>query len=156
MPREEKMIAADSIPSQCMNCLVNYYRQGYLPDIVSKVYFCEACRTGLSEKEWQLLERFHSLISLAWGEYDKFQDCSSHDRLYDIDYRLARTHAIRIIYESLHTGSPREEIFNVFNTFKLSAVLRSKLLDLLELLEDYDILIKEKQNGQERKTSTNP
>jgi hypothetical protein len=137
-----------------MNCQVNYYRDDAKTLInITMLYFCADCRAELKSAEWVLLEKFHIILSQAWDDY--WKNTHLHNEIFEEDYRKTRTNLLSTIYLSFKRNKPRDSIFKVFNTGKVFQVLNVNILDMIELLEEYDKLLQEKQNGKKRKTRTN-
>lgn len=145
---------ADSIPSMCVNCFVNYHRDDAKNlHKVTMIYFCASCRTALTKKEWAWMEEVAKLIAIAWANYN---DCSrpSNPDVYDVDFREGRTQVLRTIYQSFLNNEGRDKIFPTLQSTKMYPAIGIGVLDLIELLEEYDVIIQEKTNGKKRKTRT--
>lgn len=145
-------MSADSIPSQCIYCQLPYYRQGVVA-VYAMSYFCIHCRTELSAAKWKLLGKFHSLltdITTNQAYWDKLHKLN----LPDEEFFIAKGYFLRKIFEAMATNMGREQLFAIFQDTKLYELMTDRILDLVELFEEYEKILKENQNGQKRKTTT--
>lgn len=125
---------ADSIPSSCINCRTPYFQQGDLAIFVA-FYFCPTCRQLLTKGQWNFMS---TLLTLVW-----FMDSSGRYTLPHEELLLIR---IKILYETfnaLKNKLPREEFVNFLSTCHFFSLLNAETLYFVELLEEYDQLIKE-------------
>ena len=146
-------MSADSIPSQCIFCSLPYYRQGDV-EVYTMSYFCLHCRTQLTGKQWKLLNKFHQLF-LDLEHNQAYWDILHKLQMPSEEVVLAKASFLRKIFESMIINAPREVIFSLLQVSKLSEIFREKILDLIELLEEYDALKKEKLNGKQCKKRKN-
>lgn len=67
---------------------------------------------------------------------------------------ISRVALTKMVFEGLATKLPRERVFSQFQHTAIAQLFVDKILDFIELFEEYDAIIQEENNGQKRKIST--
>jgi len=106
-------------------------------------YFCLHCRTQLPAKQWKLLNKFWKLFN------DVYQNSASWGRISALqlpyeEVQIANVSFTKIIFEYLATKKSREQLYNSLQSYKVFVLLQDRTLDIIELLEEYDEVTKEK------------
>jgi hypothetical protein len=109
-------------------------------------YFCLHCRTKLNKRQWKLLGRFY-VIFLDLEHNQAYWDRINALQIPSEELLLGRVALTRIIFEGLATRLPREKVFGEFQHTAISQLFTDKILDFIELFEEYDLAVQENTNG---------
>lgn len=129
-------MTADSIPSSCIKCSAPYYKQGDFPFYVMS-FFCVTCRALLTSRKWMFLEHLNVFVWVI--------DSSGKYTLPHEEILIVRLHILSHIFDALQTNAPREKITGLLQDTHFFPIMQEYTLDFIELLEEYDQLIKEQE-----------